>query len=115
MILQEALFTLILWGEVYFPIYTVYFLRKIIVEVFSPCVHMSILLFFDRYKILATDTATQDKDYIYQTPLQVDMALWLSPGPVKEAKAIMQLHTVHYHLELCPSPCIFLSLYWLEN
>lgn len=59
----------------YFPIYTVYFLRKIIVEVSSPCFHMSILLFFDRYKILATDTATQNKDYIYQTPLQVDVTM----------------------------------------
>lgn len=52
---------------------------------------MSILLFFDRYKILATDTATQNKDYIYQTSLQVDVTMWLSPGPVKGAEAVMQL------------------------
>lgn len=113
-ILQNAIFTFILWSEVYFPVYTLYFLRKIIVEVSSPCVPITILLFFARYKILATGMATQNKDYISQTPLQVDVAMWQSPGHVKGAEAIMQFHTI-YDLELCPSPCIFLSFHWLEE
>lgn len=49
--------------------------KENIVEVSSPCVHISILLLFCRYKILAIDMAIQDKDYISQTYLQVGMAM----------------------------------------
>lgn len=58
--------------------------------------------------------ATQNKDYISQTPFQVDMAMWLSPGHVEGAEAIMHLFTL-YRLELCPSLSIFLSFPWLED
>lgn len=58
--------------------------------------------------------ATQNKDYISQTPFPVDVAMWLSPGPVEGAEAIMHLFIL-YHLELCPSLSIFLSFPCLED
>lgn len=57
-------------------VYIVYFLRKLIVEIsHCPHVHMSIPFFFLRYKILMRDLATENKDYISQTPLQVGVAM----------------------------------------
>lgn len=37
--------------------------------------HVSIPLFFHRYTILNRDRTAQSKDYISQTPLQVDVAM----------------------------------------
>lgn len=66
-------------------VYTVYFITKLIVEVSSLAVHVSIL-FFHRYKILAKGMATQYKDYVSQTSLQAGMAMWLFQAKGREQK-----------------------------